>query len=230
MRVNWFFTSLVVTVVSLGMINIPNASAEKCEGCGGGGGGGYYDVMQKTNVTALNSSYNNKATKSQLLSAAADLSAYATSVNESGGMATLQQAVLQNLEQIEQMELDAGKTYTIAQSFGATFPESALAYSITQFHNLPNHAKDVQAAITYIQTYGLYSFFQEAVSVITTFADTLPNHFQPHSMNLSVPAQIFVDGALVVAAGLAAFGGPLGLAAAAGIGLGCAILVFVSDF
>lgn len=233
----WFLERLIVLVACFGLVNIPNAAAQstpqshhgiRCVLCGGGPGP--YDNMQKANVTGMNAGYQNRGTKAQLLAAAADLSTYATAVNDAGGMPQLQAAVLDNLEKVEQIELNASEPYTVAQSFGAIFPQSALQTPYTKLQNLPDHAKDVEAAIAYIQSYGMFAFFQEAVTVITNYANTMPEHFQPGAMNLPVPAQIFVDGATAVGLGLTIFGGPLGVAAGSGMLLGCAILVLISDF
>jgi hypothetical protein len=234
----WFFLRLTVVLASFAMVNIPNAAAEenpgahrgiRCVECGGGGGL-QYDVTQKTNTVAANAGYQKQATKAQLLAAAAELMAYATQQQNNGNMATVEAAFLQYLQQEYNEQLDASKPYAVAQSFGATYPLSAMQTAWTGIQNGSKYAANIKAAAAYIQTYGMLSFFQQLANVITAFANQMPGYYHGHSLILSAPAQAWVDGAIFVGTGLMIFGGPIGEAIGGGMLLGAGALVFVSDF
>jgi hypothetical protein len=191
------------------------------------GGGEQYIVTQKTNTVAANAGYQNQATKAQLLAVAAELMAYANQQQTAGNMATVQALFLQYLDYQEQ--LDASKPYAVAQTFGATDPLSAMQTTWTHIQNGSKYATNIKAAVAYIQSYGMYAFFQQLANTITTYANTLPENYHGHGMILNAPAQAWVDGAVFVGTALMIFGGPFGEAIGGGMLLGAAALTFASD-
>jgi hypothetical protein len=157
-----------------------------------------------------------------MLTAAAQLMNYANQEKANGDLAYVQKQFLNALQAFYTAQLNASKGYQTMNSFGGIVPQSALQAEMNKVT-----IAERQYAANYIQSYGMYAFFELMASTLEQLAN---GNLGVHGVRQFTiqQARLFTDAVVVVGTILAA---GTGVPEAIGLGLliGAAVSAFYLD-